>query len=312
MDKATINQYNINSPLLSSSHRIAFISDIHSDKKKLELIIDILKELQVSIILLGGDTIDSNKNKYENDKIKEILQELSKTVNIFISIGNHDMIYFENNSCWKKHEVESRELEFWKDLNSINSRNLHISSLPINMPTITIWPLSNDIDIFALNLPIGYYLNREQNIDFYRYLEILKSVSIEAKKFNILLCHSPKNVINDGRVSDYLDFLKKFNLILSGHMHGGLVPQCIRNESFGGGFVGPYTSLFPSHAYGIVKTDNTISLTTGGVTKIAESSKPGFLTNHNPISELIDYVYPPELELLDLSPGEATTLKKVR
>lgn len=312
MNKISINQYSINSPLLSNKQRMAFISDIHGDEMKLELIVDILKKLQVSIILLGGDLIDSNKDNNKNDKIKELLQELSKTVNIFVSIGNHDMVYFDKNLRAKNREVESRELEFWKSLNSINGTNLHISSLPIDNPTINKWTLNNDIDIFALNLPIEYYWRKELSIEFYNYLEIIKSISINAEKFNILLCHSPKNIIKDGKVSDYLDYLKKFNLILSGHMHGGLVPQCIRNQSFGRGFVGPYASILPSHAYGIVKTDNTISLTTGGVTKIASSSEIGFLTNNNLVAKLVDFVYLPELEILNLSPGEVTTLKKVR
>jgi predicted MPP superfamily phosphohydrolase len=242
--------------------------------------------------------------------IKESLEELSKIVSIFIGIGNHDLVYFQQDSKTRRHEVLSKELDFWKKINSSKEENLHISSLPINNPTITKWTFNKDIDITALNLPIEYYWRKELTREFEEYLEIIKSITINTEKFNILLCHSPKNIIKNGAISDYLNYLKSFNLILSGHMHGGLVPKIFRKNSFGGGLFGPYASILPKHAYGIVQTDNTISLTSTGITKIANSTEIKSLTNNIVARSIIDFVYPPEIEILDLNPGKSYTIKR--
>ena len=93
-------------------------------------------------------------------------------------------------------------------------------------------------------------------------------------------------------------------------MHGGLVPKIFRKNSFGGGLFGPYASILPKHAYGIVQTDNTISLTSTGITKIANSTEIKSLTNNIVARNIIEFVYPPEIEIIDLNPGESYTIKK--
>ena len=312
MNNVIVNQYIINSPLFIEKHRVAFLSDVHGDIVNLVKIIDILKKMHISVILLGGDLIDTNKDDIRNDMIMELLKELSITTKLFFSIGNHDLVYFQNNSKGKRCEVESEKLVFWKHLNFLNKSNIFLPSLPIGEATINKWSLSYDIDVTSFNLPINYYWNKELYDDFDNYLDIFNNNCINTEKFNILLCHSPKGIIRDGQISDYLDYLKKFNLILSGHMHGGLVPECMRNYNSGGGLVGPYASILPKHAYGVVKNDNTISLTSAGVTKIARSSEVGLFSNNSVIEKIIDFVYPPEVEIIDFIPGNKTMIKKLK
>ena len=310
MDKIIVNQYIVNSPLISNRITIAFISDIHSNEIALGLTSDIIKKFQIDILLIGGDIIDNNENYIRNEMIKESLEELSKIVSIFIGIGNHDLINFLLCLNNRRTEVLSKELVFWEKLNSSKEENLHISSLPINNPTITKWTFNKDIDITALNLPIEYYWRKELTREFEEYLEIIKSITINTEKFNILLYHSPKNIIKNGEISDYLNYLKSFNLILSGHAHGGLVPRIFRKNSFGGGLIGPYASRFPEYAYGIVQTDNTISLTSTGITKISNFSELKSFTNNKISRSIIEFVYPPEIEIIDLNPGESYTIKR--
>ena len=75
MDKIIVNQYIVNSPLISDRIRIAFISDIHSNEIALGLTSDIIKEFQIDILLIGGDIIDNNDNYIRNEMIKESLEE---------------------------------------------------------------------------------------------------------------------------------------------------------------------------------------------------------------------------------------------
>ena len=89
MNNVIVNQYMINSPLFIEKHRVAFFSDVHGDIINLVKIIDILKKMHISVILLGGDLIDTNKDDIRNDMIMELLKELSITNKLFISIGTH-------------------------------------------------------------------------------------------------------------------------------------------------------------------------------------------------------------------------------
>ena len=309
MDRIIVNQYSIECPFILDEHRLAFFSDVHGDITKLESIIELLKKLRVSVLLLGGDLIDTNKDDYRNNEIKELLKEISKTTKIFFSIGNHDLVYFQKDSKGKRCEVKSEELDFWKDLNSIKENNIYLPDIPVESPTIDKWSLGDDIDISSINFPIEYYWNKELCSDFDSYLDAISNISINTDRFNILLCHSPKNIIRNGQISSYLNYLKKFNLILSGHMHGGLVPKFMRHQDHGGGIVGPYASILPKHSYGVIEDENTISLTSAGVTKLARSSEAGLITNNSVIGKMIDYVYPPEVELIDLVPGDKTSIK---
>ena len=154
----------------------------------------------------------------------------------------------------------------------------------------------DDIDISILNLPITYYWNGEKEEEFKKLIEELESIELNTKKYNILLCHSPKSIGKSLIIKDYLEYLRNFNLILSGHMHGGLVPNFLRKKTYGGGYVGPYKTLFPKYSYGIIKDETQAILTTGGITKIA--------TNKKLIRRLSSLIFPPELEIINLRPGD--------
>ena len=95
MSNIKININNINGENISHDKKIAYISDIHGEVDKLKRTIDILKELKITALLLGGDIIDSTKDYDRNARIIELLQELSETAKIFIDIGNHDSFNFE-------------------------------------------------------------------------------------------------------------------------------------------------------------------------------------------------------------------------
>ena len=291
MNKIIINQYEITNPSIKEEKQIAFISDIHSDLIKLETIIKTLKELKITTLLIAGDVIDDTHSK-ENNSIKELLEELAKTVKIFIALGNHDMISYDKNSKEKSHEIKSNQ-KFWESLSQ--KENIFATKVPEDNPIIKKWHL-DDIDISILNVPISYYWNGEKYEEFKKLLDEIEKIEIDTKKYNILLCHSPKSFGKSLIIKDYLEYLRNFNLILSGHMHGGLVPKFLRKKTYGGGFVGPYKTLFPKYSYGIIKDETQAILTTGGITKIA--------TNKKLIRRLSSLIFTPELEIINLRPGD--------
>ena len=90
---------------------------------------------------------------------------------------------------------------------------------------------------------IEYYDKRESKDELKEYLKVLKKV--DSKKYNILLLHSPINLIENKKIS--LDCFKNYDLILCGHMHSGLIPKVFRKK-IGMGLVGPHNNFFPKYS----------------------------------------------------------------
>ena len=304
MNNIIVNNNNINVENISTDKQIAYISDIHGEADKLEEIIGILKELKITALLIGGDLIDNTKDTARNERIKELLQELSETTKIFIGLGNHDMTYFDRNSTNRCHAVPSIDTKYWSDLNSIN--NIYVSTPSIEVPTITTWSLDKDIDITAFNLPTTHYINNEPEEEFKAFLKILEETKLNIEKYNILLCHSPKNIGKDSIIKEYAECLKKFNLILAGHMHGGLLPRMFRKTSYGGGIAGPNNTFLPEYAYGIKIFGNTKIVVSGGVVKMATSAAPEIITTNCIYRGIGDILYPPEIEMFYIESNENT------
>ncbi len=280
-----IRNYDIYNPKVESTNMV-FLSDVHGDNTKLELIKDILKKIRVSTILIGGDLIDSSDDE-RNDHLIELIKELSYISDIIISLGNHDIPYDEYKEV---DEVPEKDLSFLKEISTI--KNVYIPDIPIQNPTFSTYSLDNNIDISTINFPITYYREGEKKEYFLKMIDILKDLSNDISRYNILLCHSPNNFLN---IKEYCEYIKRYNLILSGHIHGGMVPQFLRKIFNDHGLAGPYATYFPKYAYGLKKLgDNTTILTTGGVTKISSTSK---------LSILSGKLYTPEIEILHFNSG---------
>lgn len=310
MKNLVTNHYVIENPNITENERIAYISDIHGDYDKLYNISKELEKLKVNVLLLGGDVLDTSTDHYRNEKIRRLLTEVSKIIEIFLSIGNHELIHFPHNFFGERIEVSYVLPNYWNALSQV--KNLHVSEIPSNKAAVTKWSLCNNVDICSLSLPIEYYWNQEKKIAFDDYKRAIDDIEIDTNRFNILLSHSPNNIVVNGEIDEYLAKIKKFNLILSGHMHSGLVPNFLKGDNINKGIIGPYTGMFPDNAYGMKKDDETTLIISGGVVKISRSSILGFLEKNRLTSALIDTVYPAEIEVFDLKPGEKHSIKKIK
>ena len=119
---------------------------------------------------------------------------------------------------------------------------------------------------------------------------------VNTNKFNILLAHSPKGLINNNLIRKDLDYIKDMNLILCGHMHAGLRPIFLRNKNGHSGLVGPYKTFFPKNAYGLYNNDNSSMIISGGITKLSDSSSG--------IIRMFNNLFSSEIELIHLKKGK--------
>ncbi len=164
-----------------------------------------------------------------------------------------------------------------------------------------------NLTVSALNPPGAWFeTERESSAAFQAALRRLPKTS--TNRFHILLSHSPNGWLEKNRLltdhsADSKNPVPHFDLILSGHNHGGFVPPILRPLMHHYGFVGPYFKLVQAHAHGHWSTDQTSLILSSGVTKFAPL--PGLKT----LGKLTNRLLIPEIEEIILLPGERHALR---
>ena len=234
------------------------IGDIHYNEttsaKKLEYIKYAIEDAHPDYIFITGDLLDRPKITKNKEKIKLLvswLNSLGNIAKVFISLGNHDIILEE-------------DYKFFNKLNDIN--NIYV----LNNQSYE----DENIFISGFTLPTNYYYNIEKHEDENALLETLQNnfnlvTNLPKKKYKVALIHSPI-LLSEKKV---IEKLKEYDLILSGHMHNGLIPRIldkiIKNNY---GLISPDKRLFAKNTRGKIKTKYYTIIITGGITKLSPSS----------------------------------------
>ncbi len=234
------------------------IGDIHYNEttstKKLEYIKYAIEDAHPDYIFITGDLLDKPKITKNKEKIKLLvswLNSLGNIAKVFISLGNHDIILEE-------------DYKFFNKLNDIN--NIYV----LNNQSYE----DENVFISGFTLPTNYYYNIEKHEDEDALLETLQNnfnlvTNLPKKKYKVALIHSPI-LLSEKKV---VEKLKEYDLILSGHMHNGLIPRIldkiIKNNY---GLISPDKRLFAKNTRGKIKTKYYTIIITGGITKLSPSS----------------------------------------
>ncbi len=228
--------YNIKSNI---NKKIVLISDIHYSSKKdiknLNIVLDRIKKINPDYICIPGDTIDKSEIK---DSVQFInwLKKLTKISKVIVSIGNHEFYITKNKFGLNRDFL--RKISYIDNLYLLNNQNIVI----------------DNINFIGITAPIECYNNKEG------IKQYLKNIKTDSKYYNILLCHSPEFVYCEDNIKDL-----SLDLVLCGHMHGGLVPPMFRFIFKNNGLVSPYKKLFPKNVYGHLKVNNTDIIITSGL-----------------------------------------------
>lgn len=234
------------------------IGDIHYNEttsaKKLEYIKYAIEDAHPDYIFITGDLLDRPKITKNKEKIKLLvswLNSLGNIAKVFISLGNHDIILEE-------------DYKFFNKLNDIN--NIYV----LNNQSYE----DENVFISGFTLPTNYYYNIEKHEDEDALLETLQNnfnlvTNLPKKKYKVALIHSPI-LLSEKKV---VEKSKEYDLVLSGHMHNGLIPRIldkiIKNNY---GLISPDKRLFAKNTRGKIKTKYYIIIITGGITKLSPSS----------------------------------------
>lgn len=258
--------YHNNLPKEFDGYKILQISDLHGEEfgENNSILIEKINEINPDIIMITGDMFSSshmtNPNMDETTlPAYSLISTLSKSYDIIYSTGNHEEaidVTFNNPSP----ELRNR--------NKNNAYNRYIRNLEdmgvkfIDDNYVQLIKGNERINVYGV-----YYYTAEQ----IHHNDYLKKYPLNKEDFNIILCHDPK----------YFETLSDsgFDLVLSGHIHGGII-----RLPFLGGVFSPDIKLFPTYDKGLFEYNGSYLNISGGLDN----------------SRLIRINNPPEINLITL------------
>lgn len=211
--------------------KLILIADLHShaNKRKMDKILSLMSEEAPDLIALSGDIAD---DIIPIAGAKRFLKEIEGLAPTYYVTGNHEFRSKEIDEIkklFRKHKINVLEHQYEKVM---------IKGIPIIVAGV------DDPEI-----------KKHKNSKFDWEKEMYKSFSKlnECKEFKILLSHRPE------RIKAYKNTF--FDLILSGHAHGGqvVIPYLIN------GLFAPQQGLFPKYAGGMYKYHNIVHIVSRGV-----------------------------------------------
>ncbi len=217
--------------LMDESIKIVLISDLHShvhgeNQKK---IVNKIKKQNPDIIALAGDIAD---DKVPIDGTILFLEEIKDIAPIFYVTGNH--------------EVWSGELNYIKDV----FRSFGVTVLENDYKEINISGIK--LVIAGVDDPEIIKYERKQSI-WYKEIEEAFADVKDLDGYKILISHRPEAV-------EFYNTLP-FDLVLSGHSHGGQV----RIPFLINGLLAPNQGFFPKYAGGVYELENYTHIVSRGV-----------------------------------------------
>lgn len=232
-DSLQIVNYKIDHDNIQSNVRIALLTDFHSNSNKNE-IIEMLKDQDVDLILLGGDIID---DELEFKQGYDFISDLVSLYPCYYVSGNHEY--------WSGQYDQIREKLLIMGVNVLEGE---CKEVLVNGQTLNIC----GIDDF-------------ENEDAFEQLDQCKSSLGE--NYNILLAHRPEKI----------RLYSGFDLVLSGHAHGGQwrIPYLVN------GLYSPNQGVLPNYAGGLYELNSQNFIVSRGLSN--ESTKIFRFYNHREI-----------------------------
>ncbi|MEA4927039.1 MAG: metallophosphoesterase [Syntrophomonadaceae bacterium] len=230
--RLTTTFYTVKSAKVAAPVKLAVITDLHSCYygKGQKTLVDAINKANPDVLLFVGDICD---DKRSNANTEVLLKAVADMYPCYYVSGNH--------------EIWSREIGSIKNLFT----DYGVRVLSDEVDTISI--NSQILNICGVDDPdLAKY---EQNaLTFNEQLEVVAG-EVDNGNFTILMSHRPE------RVDDYNKYA--FNLIVSGHAHGG------QWRLFGlkSGLISPNQGLFPKYTSGIYELENSEMIVSRGLAR---------------------------------------------
>ncbi|MBE5948173.1 MAG: hypothetical protein E7261_03990 [Lachnospiraceae bacterium] len=222
------NGWNLQKPL-----RIAVLSDLHdtvydTDNEKL---FDRIKKENPNIVIIAGDLVTARKGRDYSPALA-LLKNMSKYWPVYYGFGNHEQRLKEENADY------IREIYAMQGITILDNETVFNEEFGIN--------------IAGLSLPKRFY--KKGKYISAELSDVKSAIDEKDNKYTIMIAHNPV-------------FFEAYagwgaELVLSGHLHGGIV-----RLPFVGGIVSPQMRFFPKYDKGLFKKDKTCMVVSAGLGK---------------------------------------------
>jgi len=252
----SIKTYKVDTPLLEeqSCIKIVLISDLHSTihGKEQTTLIDKIRKINPDLIVLSGDIFD---DVVPMTGTQLLLSGISGVAPVYYVTGNH---------------------EYWGDIRAIREELASHGVIILSDNYAIIEINNNEIIIAGIEDPFKKICESpdyNQNDSMESAFRELDEISL----YKILVAHRPE------KIEDYRKY--SFDLVLSGHTHGGQV----RIPYILNGLYAPNQGLFPKYAGGAYAHGNLTHIISRGL-----SINPGIPRIFNPPELVIIEIRAPE------------------
>lgn len=223
---------------INNSVKIVHLSDIHSKVfgKGNKTLINKIKKLSPDLILITGDLI--NMDGRNINEMLGLLTNLNNIASVYYILGNHENRLSDLGELVKR--IENTGVKVLIDkIDSIKVNNIIINLLGLNENQA-----SRDD-----------YHNRKKGIYLYNDYKSLFNKLESLKGIKIVMSHYPENFSLIGKCS-YNNY--NFDLMLSGHAHGGQF-----RLPFIGGLYAPGQGIFPKYTAGLHNEKTNLIISKG-------------------------------------------------
>jgi len=225
--------YRIETPLIpeTNSIKILLISDLHNTiyKKDQTVLINEIRDIQPDLIIMSGDIFHSTGPK---TGAILLLSGISRIAPIYYVTGNH--------------EYRSQ------DIQSIRDILFSFGVIILSDNYIIIEINNNEIILAGIEDPDRKFFEESE----FEHIDIIENAFRELDdltSYKILIAHRPENIKIYKKYS--------FDLVLSGHAHGGQ----IRIRANKNGLYSPNQGLFPKYSGGIYTHENLAHIVSRGL-----------------------------------------------
>lgn len=224
---------NIKICLLSDLHGVNFTSGKYSN----DVVVEKIEKANPDIIIMAGD-IANAKFQFSDSNALDLVRRLSRKYPVYYGIGNH-----EARLMWSP---ERFNVPYSRLISSLKKNGAKV------LDNASCYLEEYGIKITGLTLSEEYYKKiTKKKTDDSSLLEFIPANNIN-DGYEVLIAHNPEY---------FKDYVKRgSNLILSGHLHGGIMRLPLKF-----GAISPRFALFPRYAGGLYKAGKTRMIVSRGL-----------------------------------------------